>query len=291
MIKDLRHVRPSGMRQKTQWERLAWPYVCGLLAENPSRYSSTLHNAGFKALDLPFAYHGFPVQDISIPIQSMREMGFRGYSVTIPYKEEVLDLIDGIGPEARIIGAVNTVINDGEQLHGYNTDWLGVAEAFRECKSKFDSDSCLVIGAGGGAKAAIHAMKKLGVKSIHVANRTKKRALELSQQFKVEVLETKALSENKLGEFSLIVNCTPGYEISFFPYEGLSPNHTVLDMVTADTRLIKAGNERGAKMISGIRMLLHQGIGQFRLFTEKEPPQPQMEEALLKLYQEKNGSV
>ncbi|HMO16598.1 MAG TPA: shikimate dehydrogenase [Oligoflexia bacterium] len=288
MKNDLRLIPASPLNPKTNWGKLSWPYVCGLLSENPSRYSSTLHNAGFKALDLPFSYHGFSVQDITLPIQAMRDMRFRAYSVTIPFKEDVLLLLDGIGPEARAIGAVNTIINDGERLHGFNTDWLGVAESFREHKQEFKNESCLVLGAGGGAKAAVHALKKLGVGKICITNRTLKRARELGLLFGVDVIDSRRLTSNKIEEFSIIINCTPGYEIPYFPYEGINRLHTVLDMVTAETRLIKITQSKGAVAIPGIRMLLHQGLGQFKLFTEKAPPRLEMEKALIEYYSLQN---
>jgi len=283
-VKKLSFLSSSSEHLKTDWNSLAWPRVCGLLAENPSRYSATLHNAGFKARDLPFSYHGFSIEDVETPIHAMKEMGFRAYSVTIPFKQEVMKFIDSLGPAAKKIGAVNTIINDGSELHGFNTDWIGVANSFKEIRDTFTSDHCLILGAGGAARGAVYAMQKIGVKEITICNRTYKKSKELAQEFHAKSIQTSELSKDSLKDYSLIINTTPGERLPYFPYSCLTDQHTILDMVTAETPLTIQGREAGSRVILGIRMLLHQGIEQFRLFTELDPPALEMEEALLELY-------
>jgi shikimate dehydrogenase len=275
----------------TNWTNFSSPIICGLLAENASSYGRVLHNAGFDALRIPFTYHAFNVRDVETPLNAMRAMGFRGYSVTIPFKEQVIPLLDVMDPVAREIGAVNTIVNTGEALIGYNTDWIGVREAFKEVMSDFCAESCLVLGAGGAAKAAIFAMKQLGVKKITVINRTEEKARVLSDTCNISMLSLDSLSPEALQSFSIIINTTPGSTLSYFPYDALTSAHTVLEMVNATTGLSMFSQSKGATLISGIRMLLHQGLEQFRLFTEKEPPQSIMEKALLDEFKAKNPSL
>ena len=144
---------------KAHWDKLSSPYVCGLLATNPSQSSAKLHNTGFQALNLPFHYHAFKVRDLTVPINAMREMGFRAYSVTIPFKEEALKFVDEITPVAKDTGAINTIINSGDKLVGYNTDWLGVLGALLEVKESYEGESALIIGAGGAARGAAYALQ------------------------------------------------------------------------------------------------------------------------------------
>lgn len=269
---------------KTSWQNLSSPYVCGLLAANPSQYSATLHNAGYKVLSLPFCYHAFKVQDLNLPFEAMSGMGFRGYSITIPFKEEALKFVDELDNTCAKIGAVNTVINDGSKLYGLNTDWIGIKNALLEVKSNYQGHHALIIGAGGAAKAAIFALQQMNFDSITITNRTIKRAKEVAHDFHIHHIETSKLTAFEVSNFDVIINSTPLHTIDFLPYHAISPEQTVFEMITQKTQLTKQGEHVGANVIHGIRMLLHQGVEQFRLFTEKKPPIVEMEKALLEIY-------
>lgn len=272
---------------KTSWNNLSSPYICGLLASNPSQYSATLHNAGYKALDINFSYHAFKVQDLNLPIEAMIGMGFRGYSVTIPFKEEALKFVDQVDNTCAKIGALNTIINDGKQLFGLNTDWIGIKNSLLEIGSEFKGKRALILGAGGAAKAAIYALEQLKFNSITVCNRTPKRAKEVAHEFKVEQIETTKLANTKLSSFDVLINSTPLLAMDFFPYQYIHKDHIVFEMITQKTKLTETAEKAGAKVIHGIKMLLHQGIEQFKLFTEKKPPHQEIEKALLSFYNNK----
>lgn len=262
---------------KANWGKLSVPYVCGLLATNPSQASAKLHNTGFKTLNLPFHYHAFKVKDLTVPINAMREMGFRAYSVTIPFKEDALKFVDEITPVAKDTGAINTIINSGDKLVGYNTDWLGVLGALLEVKESYVGESALIIGAGGAARGATYALKKLKFKKIMVANRTIRRAKELAEEFDIDAIQLSSLSKNLVASYSVIINATPEPYLEHFPYEVLSDEHIVLEMITRETDLTNLAQKNGAVVIHGLRMLLYQGLVQFKLFTEKEPPVEEMD--------------
>lgn len=262
---------------KVNWNKLCFPRLCGLLAGNPSRLSQTMHNAGFRALGLDFAYTAFPTVDTELGIRSCKELGFRGLSLTIPHKEAAMSLVDTLSAEAKKIGSINTVLNDGEHLHGFNTDYLGIIEALNEVD--FKSAQALVIGAGGASRGALFALQQLGIEKITICNRTSERAEKLANEFKVEHVAFQNLEEIISKNACLILNSTPGREL--FDLDCISSKHTVFDMITSETELIKKAREKGAKVIPGIRMLLHQGLAQFELFTEKPAPRKEMEAALL----------
>jgi shikimate dehydrogenase len=264
----------------TDWSQLSTPYVCGLLATNPSQFSAKLHNTGFRSLDIPFHYHAFKVKDLSTPINAMRDMGFRGYSVTIPFKEEAIRFIDDIRPSVKATGAVNTIINSGKQLHGYNTDWLGVVGALLEIKESYKGQSALIIGAGGAGRAAIYALQNMGFGKIVVANRTMKRAKEVSDDFGVDILNLNQINKSILTSSSVVINATSQTYLENFPYEALTSKHTVFDMITKETDLTLIGQKNGAQVIHGLRMLLYQGLVQFKLFSEKDPPLEQMDNSI-----------
>lgn len=276
------------MSIKTNWSNLSSPYVCGLLATNPSQYSACLHNAGYKALNLNFAYHAFKLTDLKIAIEAMQGMGFRGYSVTIPFKEEAIKFLDTIDATCLKIGAVNTIVNNGSQLFGFNTDWLGIRNSLLEVKSDYSQSSALIVGAGGAAKAAIYTLKKMNFSSITVCNRTSKRAKETAQEFEIQSIETSKVNSKSISNFDVIINSTPQNHIEFFPYHALTEEHIIFEMITSETELTKISSKVNAKVIHGIRMLLHQGLEQFKLFTEKQAPIDIVEKELFDFYNNKN---
>ncbi len=278
-------MKTTDLEITTDWDALCTPRICGLLAEHPTSFSRVLQNSGFRELKIPFSYHAFSVTSPEVPISAMREMGFRGFSVTIPYKEKIIPLLDTICPVAKKIAAVNTVINSGKALYGINTDWFGIIEAFKEIREDFFNDSCLILGAGGAAKAALYAMQQLKVRDITLVNRTHIKAEMLASNFSVRSLPADQLSSALLKNYTIIINTTPGTPLEWFPYDALSASHLVLEMVNTETHLSKCCISSGACLIYGIRMLFHQGLEQFSLFTENRPPKEVMEKALLNEFQ------
>ena len=262
---------------QTNWDKLSFPRLCGLLAGNPSSLSQAMHNAGFKALGIDFIYSAFSTVDTEHALKSCRELGFRGLSLTIPHKEAAMHLVDKLSDEAKKIGSINTVINDGEYLHGINTDYFGIIQALKEVN--FTSTQALVIGAGGASRGALYALQQMGVEKIKICNRSADRAIKLAKEFQVEYLELESISKWITSNSCLVVNSTPATEL--FDLESISSKHTVFDMITSETQLIRKAKENGAQVVPGIRMLLHQALMQFELFTEQTAPKDVMEKALL----------
>lgn len=265
---------------QTNWNKLCFPRLCGLLAANPSRLSQAMHNAGFKALNLDYVYSAFSTIDTELSLKTCRELGFRGLSLTIPHKVAAMPLVDTLSDEAKKIGSINTVINDGDHLHGFNTDYFGIMQALNEID--FQGSNALVIGAGGASRGALFALQKLGVGDIKICNRSADKAIELAKEFNVESVALDQVGKIVAHDSYLIVNSTPATEL--FDLSLINSQHTVFDMITAETVLIKKARENGAKVIPGIRMLLHQALMQFELFTEKAAPKAEMEAALLQEY-------
>lgn len=268
-------------------EQLSFPALYGLLAVKPTLLSQAMHNAGFKALNLNCFYVAFDTDDTENALCAMRTLGIRGLSLTIPHKENAFQSMDELSEEAKKIGAINTVINDGSKLKGENTDWVGIKQAFNEAKTDFQNKRVLIFGAGGAARAAIFAAQCGQAEKIVVSNRTPERAHLLASDFQIEVLPTEALKEPEKYGFDILVNCTPlGSKLALFeqfPFDisKLTGIQTVFDMVTKDTTpLLEAAKMQGLKTVSGLRMLLFQALEQFRLFTGENPPQAAMEKAL-----------
>jgi shikimate dehydrogenase len=267
-------------------EKLCYPHLCALVGAKTTRLSQSMHNAGFVSLNLPFSYVAFNTVDTEAVIKATRELGIRGLSLTIPHKETALTLVDQLSLEAKEIGAINTVINDGEKLTGYNTDCYGIEEAFAEKQITLKDKTTLLIGAGGASRAALSVLSKSGAQ-ITIANRTFERAQKLAGEFDCQAISFEELGKMKKLEFDILINSSSlGSDISSgatypFSFENLPTAGVVFDFVTKETELTKAAEAKGLVAILGQRMLLHQATKQFELFTEKSPPVDVMEKALL----------
>ncbi|MGH7434048.1 MAG: shikimate dehydrogenase family protein, partial [Polyangiaceae bacterium] len=108
--------------------------LCGSLSQVSSPLGRSMHEAGYAALGLPFAYVPFEVEDLEASLAGMRALGIRRFGVSHPFKQRVMPLLDGIDPVAARIGAVNTIVNDGGKLSGHNTDWVGAVGALEEVR-------------------------------------------------------------------------------------------------------------------------------------------------------------
>ncbi len=274
---------------KTEWDKLAYPRLCGLLAENPSRLGQAMHNAGFKSLELPFVYVAFPTKNPETAFKSMKDMGLRGFSITIPYKETCLSLVDELDSNAQKIAAINTAINDGSKIVGYNTDYLGIIEAFKEQNiSTLQGKTVLIIGAGGAANAGIFAFQLLRAERIIVSNRNPERAKNLAKQFGIESCTFEGISSLKGSKIDIVVNSTPIgshlQPLSIHLENMLSPllskDILVFDMATRETNLIQIAKKKGCQTILGTRMLIYQAVEQFHLFTEQQIASSVLEQAL-----------
>lgn len=247
--------------------------------------SPAMHNAAFAHLGLDWAYLPRPVlpDRLGEALRGLPALGFRGANLTIPHKEQALAYLDDVTPEARALGAVNTITIEDYRLVGHNTDADGFLAALTEAGGQHQR--AVVMGAGGAARAVVYVLRKLGV-AVTVANRTLERARRLS-------VDVCALDASSLGaalkQADLLVNATPvgmwpAVEASPLP-EGLAlaPDLTVCDLVynPVETRLLQQARLAGAKTISGLGMLVYQGAAAFRLWTGLAPPLEVMRQAAM----------
>lgn len=271
----------------------SWPTATTKLAAvigDPVRHSLSpvVHNAAFRALGLDWAYVALEVAagDGCAAVAGVRALGLRGLSVTYPHKEAVVPALDRLGPAARAVGAVNTVYWEGGDLVGEMTDGAGVVDALRADEG-FDPAGarCVVLGAGGAARAAIVALAEAGAEVI-VVNRTAGRA---------EAAVSLAAGRARVGVVDdvtgadVVVNATPvgmeGVSAGDTPVEVdlLKPGQLVVDLVYRPLRtpLLEAARLRGARPVTGLGPLLHQATKAFRFWTGEEPPLEVMSAAAL----------
>ncbi|GIW40560.1 MAG: shikimate dehydrogenase (NADP(+)) [Candidatus Binatia bacterium] len=252
--------------------------------------SPEMHNAAFRALGLDFVYVPFrvPPPRLREAFRGLLAAGVTGFNVTIPHKERVARLVDGLTPEARWCGAVNTVYVSRGRVIGHNTDVEGF---LRSLPRNLRPDAAVVVGAGGAARAVVAGLWKLGVRDLRVLNRTRSRLEKLRRHFRrLGVrLGTGDLSslrdESLLGRTSLLVNATSlGVRHERFP--PFSPAKTPLDCLfydvnyTGETDFLRRARLEGRETKGGLDMLLFQGAAAFRLWTGREAPVTVMARAL-----------
>lgn len=251
--------------------------VCISIAARPSVVGSTIFNAAFRALRLNFLYKPFAVAPdrLAGAVGGVRALGIRGCGVSMPHKTEVAQYLDAVAEEAKCIGAVNTIVNDGRRLTGHNTDSRGVVEAIREHYNVTGKDA-VVIGAGGVARAAVVALKRAGARTIRVTNRTDARAAQLSAEFGVAPIP---YARRHDVECHLLVNATSvgmadTDDELVVAEECVARCQAVMDVIASRsvTPLLAAARRNGCITVAGSSLALHQAAQQFRLYTGLEPP-------------------
>lgn len=251
--------------------------------------SPAMHNAAFRALGLDWCYVPFPVhpERLAQALAGVRGLGLRGINITVPHKQALLSLVDELTPEARAVGAVNTVIVKGETLLGHNTDVGGFLRALGDAGCDARGSSALVLGAGGAARAVVYALARVGAQ-VTLLNRTVSRAHDLAREFASlgagARLEAGPLDEQTLrgiaSSASLIVNTTP---LGMWPEVDTSPwlegvpfpaDALLFDLIynPRETLLMRQARAGGARAVDGLRMLVHQGAEAFELWTGVRPP-------------------
>jgi shikimate dehydrogenase len=259
--------------------------------------SPGMHNAAFESVGLDHIYVPFHVktEELEDAINGALAMGIRGLNVTIPHKTEVINYLDYLDIAAGLIGAVNTIEFGENGAVGHNTDGIGAIRAIEDVTTVKEK-KILVLGAGGAARAISFQLLLNGAKSLVISNRTLERA-QLLREDLVEKLDQDVIItdmgsdlEKELDDTDILINTTP---IGMYPNinhkplvtaEMMHKNLIVNDIIynPLKTGLIMEAEKAGAKTISGIKMLMYQGIESFRIWTGIEPPVEVFQNALMK---------
>ena len=265
-------------------------------------FSPAMHNAAAVALGLNWIYVPLPVhpQDLQSAVLGMPALGFKGINVTVPHKQTVMPFLNSIEQGARIIGAVNTIVanpislmqQDTWHLVGHNTDWLGFLADLDSLEVNINQRDCLVLGAGGSARAVVYGLAQAGA-NVHVLTRRIVQARQLAADFadvaQVQVDSLTALRSLITGlKTPLIINTTPlgmipEVDRTIWPDSVPFPAGAfVYDLVynPLETRFMRQAQAAGCKTSNGLGMLVHQGAIAFELWTGQKPSIPVMKKAL-----------
>ncbi|CAI2717404.1 shikimate dehydrogenase [Nitrospina watsonii] len=233
-----------------------------------------IHNRAFQELNLPYVYVPFWAKSVTRFFNAF-EAFFGGLSVTMPFKEDIMKQLDRIDPLAEKIGAVNTVVREGSDWVGYNTDVTGALEALNAV-TELKGKKVLIIGAGGTAKAIGYGVGSEGATLTLTYNRNKEKAEALAQELNAELISVRDVDRR---EVDVLINCspagmTPNTQDTPYPARLLKPGMVVFDSVynPMETRLIREAKEKGCTVVPGIELFLNQAIQQLELWTGKTPP-------------------
>ncbi len=272
---------------------LGWPVGHSL---SPHMFRAAFDKAGFP----DYNYIPIPVQAgrLMLAVDGLKWLDFRGCNVTIPHKTSVMKFLDAIDADAIIVGAVNTIVNDGGILTGYNTDVTGFISALTEANFMPEDCHAVVLGAGGAARAVLWGLCKRKAEYITVAARNGEKAAKLAHDFAsyagVEGMDWTSEEFNEaIQTADILINTTPlgmtpnvdempPVDLSLLPEGAL-----VYDIIytPAKTKLLQKAEELGYPTLNGLSMLLLQGKESYRLYTGELPN----EEVMLKALKEELG--
>ncbi|MGB9679470.1 MAG: shikimate dehydrogenase [Thermoanaerobacteraceae bacterium] len=244
--------------------------------------SPLIHNLSFEYFNINSIYTVFDVtpENLENAVKGLKSLGIKGINVTVPHKENVIKYLDYISEEAKLIGAVNTIINSDGILKGYNTDYMGFLESISENNEVLKERDILLIGAGGAAKAILIALAKNDVNSITILNRDVQKAevlaktLEKDFNLKIEVYPLQ--DAEKLNNIDMIINATsvgmaPDFEKSPVSENVVKKANFVYDVIynPEKTILLKYAERNNIKYQNGFSMVINQAYHSFKLWTGK----------------------
>lgn len=268
-------------------------------SRSPAMQGAALAAAGIDAVYLPF--HVSAAQ-LPAAVRAIEALGLVGVNVTIPHKEAVCSLLDELDAEARLIGAVNTVVYRQGRLVGYNTDAAGFLRALEEDLAFHPQGrNVLLLGAGGACRAALVALARSGVAWLGIVNRSLERAQRLVQEFSATFPDTRfaalplgaGLTGPDLTPVDLLVN-TSAVGLHGESFEGdvfapLTAAAPVYDMIygRVPTPLLVQAKQQGRRCVDGLGMLAGQGEEAFALWFGQRPPAGVMRHCLVAEFSEK----
>ncbi|MBR1805558.1 MAG: shikimate dehydrogenase [Selenomonadaceae bacterium] len=265
--------------------------------------SPQIYAAAFKAAGLKnYRYIPIPIQPgkLMLAVEGIKGLNFRGVNVTIPHKTTILRYLDAIDADAMIIGAVNTVVNDGGMLTGYNTDVSGFLAALAEANFMPEDCNAVILGAGGAARAVLWGLCKRKAEFITIGARNEQKAEALAKDFlqygAVEGLDWHSdRFKETLQTADIVINTTP---LGMFPeiddmppvdLKLLPEGALVYDIVynPVETKFLRTARELGYPTLNGLSMLLLQGKEAYRLYTGTAPDMKVMTKTVEKFLQTK----
>ncbi len=259
-------------------------------------FSPLMHNKLIAKLGLNYVFLPFEIKpgNLAPALESIRALDMLGVNVTIPYKEKVIEHLDGLSPDAQACGAVNLIKNEKGKLIGYNTDGAGFVAGLKAANIDVAGD-VILLGAGGAARAVAYALAQEGIKSMAIFDLDKSKASNLVN-FITEKTSTIGSSydigqenfDKLASKAKMIINCTP---VGMYPHVDESPIVNISQVKEAllcdliynplKTKFLAMGEKKGLATMNGLPMLIHQGALTFNILTGQQAPIDFMEDVIL----------
>lgn len=273
--------------------------ICLLGSPVDHSQSPALQNAAFVAGGQNYLYMAFDVTEetLGAAVAGLKTLGARGWGLTMPVKTAMLDYLDEIDPVAQVVGAVNTVVNDGGRLTGYTTDGLGFVRSLEREGVGVAGQKIILVGAGGAARAIAVQCAADGAREIVILNRTLDKAVTIAEAIE-GAYETKVfplpldqeMLAVQIANGGILVNCTnigmgEGNTDSIIEDPVILPAELVVaDAVylPRETALIRQAKGAGCKVVPGWGMLIYQGVAGYKHWTGEDMPESVVEEMLAK---------
>ncbi|MHB1134377.1 MAG: shikimate dehydrogenase [Chloroflexota bacterium] len=241
--------------------------------------SPAMHNAALAVLGLDWRYDLLEINAAGLPaaVARLRADDCLGANVTIPHKETIIPLLDGLGESAREIGAVNTVVKRDGRLLGENTDAVGFARSLADAGCEPRGARAALLGAGGAARAVGFALCRAGVRALTIANRTPARAQALAGDL-ARQYPAVALLVNEPAEVELLVSSLPQEApLDLSPYR-LADGAVAYDLGyrSSETNFLRQAALAGARPLNGLGMLVYQAAAALEYWTDRAAPVPVM---------------
>lgn len=243
--------------------------VCISLSGRPSNIGTRFHNFLYDELGLNFLYKAFTTDDLEGAVRGIRALGVRGCSVSMPFKEAIIPLVDNLEPSAVAIESVNTVVNEDGLLTASNTDYEAVAQLLEHHRVD-PAERVLLHGSGGMAKAVVAAFRGAGFDDLTVLARNEQAGPALAEKYGYSWAR-----DEPAADFGVIVNVTPlgmhGADETALAFSEarIQRAHTVFDVVAfpSETPLIAAARAAGRAVITGAEVIALQAARQFERYT------------------------
>ena len=264
--------------------------ICLSISSKPGTFGETVHNAGYNYQGLNFFYKAVKVVELENTVKAIKLLQVKGCSVSMPFKEKIIDYMDILDEDAKKTGAVNTILNENNVLKGFNTDIFGAFKALEALNISKD-ENIFILGAGGVARAIIIALKRHKIFNIFITNRNFKKAETLSHLFNCKVISWEKRNNFKS---SILINATPigmNNNDLYMPIniKSLKNFDKVMDVVVSEdeTRLIKTAKSINMPNVSGIYMTFFQAASQYKIYTGFNAPIVHMVKAYNKHFNKK----
>lgn len=255
--------------------------------------SPMMHNEAFRQLDLDYVYLCFDVgtENLKTAVEGLKQIGIRGFNCTMPDKNLMCELADKLSPAAKMIGAVNTVLNENGVLTGYNTDGMGYMQAVKDAGYDIIGKKMTLLGAGGAAtavcvQAALDGVKEINVFSIRdqFFDRARQMVDTINKETNCKAslydFEDESVLKKSIGESDILTNGTSVgmapktaaciIKDASFLHEGLIVSDVIYN--PRETKLLQMAKANGCHTFNGLYMLLYQGAEAFKIWTGKDMP-------------------